>query len=77
MSKKLKSIKGMEDVVNNTIQKEIEGRHISGPHKFLPLLNLCVSALGFVLGNLGSFIAFHVLKGVQSTVLLGCHEMTS
>lgn len=63
MSKNLKSIKGMEERVRNQIQKEIEGGHISDPHKSLPMPNLCVSLLGVVPRKTpGEFRLIHYLS---------------
>lgn len=42
MSRNLKSIKGMDEVVRLKIKKELEGGHLSGSHKSLPQSNLRV-----------------------------------
>lgn len=48
MLRNLHSTKGMEGVVRQKLQKELEGSRISGPHTSLPIPNLHVSPLRIV-----------------------------
>lgn len=45
MSKNLKSISGMEQVVRNELRKEVDGVGVPGPHKELSLPTLGISPL--------------------------------
>lgn len=48
MSRNVKSITDMEEVVRHKTKEDLEGAHLFRPHKSLSLPNLCILPLGVV-----------------------------